>query len=540
MERLSGIMQSGNRKASERTIGKILEDKANKNGGKPFLYFKDEIVSYEQVNERANRIANGFLNMGFKKEDKAALLLDNCLEFLYVWFGLVKVGVIAVPISPAHKGTILQHMLNNSDAQILVADKNYVENIRSIIDNLPCLTTLIVYPDKNEVQIQRLNLVSYPELLKNPSTTPKADAKNYDIAGMLFTSGTTGVSKGVMLSHECYIWSGEETIKETCFTSDDVWFLNTPLFHQIALGMGLMVALLSDGALALVERFSVRAFWDEVKKYNATVWCGVGTLLEFIYNQPPRLDDANNSLRHVISPAIRQGLQKPFEERFKLIVTNDYGMTEVNPVAYPLTMDRKPGFGVCGKSPEDLEVRIFNDNDKELLPNETGEVVVRPKRPYIMMQGYYKMPEETVKVWRNLWFHTGDLAYKDEEGNLHFVERKKDVIRRRGENISSRELESIVNSHPSISESAAVGVPSEVGEEDVKVVVRLKKGNALSAEDLIDFCKERMAFFMIPRYIEFVDSFPVTSTGRIQKTELRAITSSTWDRGKEDYKLKKK
>jgi len=517
----------------ERTIGKILDGKAKENGDKAFLYFKDEVASYEQVNERANSVANGFLNMGLRKGDKVALLLDNCLEFFYVWFGLTKVGIIAVPISPAHKGTILQHMLNNSDAQILVIGRNYVENLKSLIDNIPSLTTLIVCPNKDELQIQRLNLVSYPELLKNPCTSPKVDVKNCDIAGILFTSGTTGVSKGIMLTNECFIWSGEETLKETGFTSRDVWFLNTPLSHQIALGMGLMVALLSDGALAFVERFSVRAFWDEVKKYNATVWCGIGAMLNFIYKQPPTLNDVNNPLRHVISPGIHKDLHKPFEERFGLIVTNDYGMTEVNPISYPLHIDRKKlCLDNCGKSPRDLEVRIFSDDDEELPPNQSGEIVVRPKRPYIMMQGYYKMPEETVKAWRNLWFHTGDLGYKDEEGCLHIVDRKKDVIRRRGENISSKELESIVNSHPAVSESAAVGVPSEVGEEDVKVVVRLKKGNALSAEELIAFCKERMAFFMIPRYIEFIDSFPVTSTGRIQKIKLRAITSNTWDREK--------
>lgn len=523
------------RRFKNRTLGEILENKAKKNGAKPLLYFKGEVASYEQTNEKATRVANWFLSRGFKKGDKVAILLDNCLEWLYVWFGLAKIGVIAVPLNTQHKGSLLQYLINHSDARLMVIGKKLVHRIQSIRDNLTTLTTLVVYPDSGRVSDLGLSTISFPELLEGSPIHPRSDVKYYDTLAILYTTDPTGPSQGVVSPHNQYVWCGEKRAKIIKITPNDVFYCLSPLYHIIPLGDILMTSLLGDASMLIADRFSVRKFWWDVKRYKVTISGGFGIVMKLLYRQPPKDDDANNSLRLLIVPDAPEPIREAFEKRFNLAVTDAYGMTEVDPVTASTVEDRRPGS--CGQAAEDLEVKVFDDNDNELKPGEIGEIVCRPKKPYIMMKEYYKMPDKTLERWRNLWFHTDDYGYQDEEGYFYFVEGKNNVIKRKGENVSPFELEEIINSHPGVLEATAVGVPSELGGHDVKVIIRLREGETVTPEQLMGFCEQRMAFFMLPRYIEFVDEFPETEKSLTR--DLETITKKTWDREKAGYEIKR-
>jgi len=320
-------------------------------------------------------------------------------------------------------------------------------------------------------------------------------------------------------------------------TPDDVFYCVSPLYHIVPLGDILMTSLIGDASVVLSDRFGVRKFWWDVKRHNATITVGFGALMKRLYMQPPRDDDAANSLRLFLVPDASESIHEAFERRFNLTVADGYGMTEVDPVVACTAEERK--VGSCGRAAEDLEVKIFDEDDNELKLGEIGEIVCRPKKPYIMMTEYYKMPDKTVQRWRNSWFHTDDYGYQDEEGYFYFVEAKNDGIKWRGENVSPYEVEGIVNSHPDVLESAAVRVPSELGGDDVKVVIRLKEGKTATGEQLVEFCEQRMAFSMVPRYVEFVDKLPKAEAGDILKRDLRRITDKTWDRERAGYVMKR-
>jgi crotonobetaine/carnitine-CoA ligase len=301
----------------------------------------------------------------------------------------------------------------------------------------------------------------------------------------------------------------------------------------------ILAALLSDAQVVLENRFSATKFWDIIRQYGVTAFGYMGAMINMLWNQPEKKDDANNPVRVGFGSAAPKRIFADFQKRFNLELVEVYGSTELCVVTN--NMEDSVRIGSCGKPYRQVELKIFNENDEELPPNSVGEIAVRPKKPFLFLSGYYKMPEQTLSAIRNLWFHTGDQGYLDEDGYLYFVDRKKDCIRRRGENISSYELEAVLNLHPNVAESAAFPVPSELGEDEVKVAVVLKPGISLSPEALIEFCEDRMPYFAVPRYVEFKGSFPKTVSQRVEKYKLReeGVNENTWDREKAGYKLKR-
>jgi crotonobetaine/carnitine-CoA ligase len=289
----------------------------------------------------------------------------------------------------------------------------------------------------------------------------------------------------------------------------------------------------------LSDRFSASTFWDEIRKYGATQFNYLGAVMTILAKQEPRENDHDNPVRIAFGAACPPDVMKQVEERFRLVCLEGFGMTEIGIVVHDDINARRAGS--CGRVlGEYYEAQLVDDDDMEVGIGEVGEIVVRPKKPYIMMTDYYRMPDKTLETYRNLWFHTGDYAKRDEDGYFYFVDRKKDAIRRRGENISSFEVEKVINAHPQILECAVFAVPSELGEDEVKANVVLKEDQTLPPERLIEFCNERMAHFAVPRYVEFVTELPKTPTNRIEKYRLRelGITENTWDREKADIKIK--
>jgi crotonobetaine/carnitine-CoA ligase len=382
-------------------------------------------------------------------------------------------------------------------------------------------------------------VVRYEELTKGSSKLPQVDIKASEPQMIIYTSGTTGPAKGCMEPHSMILLSASEYIEAIRATPEDIFFTCLPLFHANARILCLYPALILGTKAVIYERFSASRFWDQIKRAKATVFNSLGAMANFIYNQPRKADDGDNPIRVWAAYPMPAAIYEDVEKRYNLKVVEGYGLTELAIITY--NPYDKPKIGSCGKETKNFDVRIVDGDDFPVPPRTVGEIVARGRVPWATSLGYYNMPEKTIELIRNHFYHTGDAGYLDEDGYLYFVDRIKDYIRRRAENISSFEVERSVNAHPKVSESAAIGVKSEQAEDEVKIVVVLKEGEKLSPEELLAFCEERMPYFAVPRYVEFVEKLPKTPTDRVQKNLLRemGLTSNTWDREKAGYKIKK-
>ncbi len=513
------------------SLGELVRVRARDKSDTTFIRMKEGSFTFGEFDVETNRVAQGLISLGVEAGDMVTVMLPNCPQFAVAWLALSKLGAVEAPINTAFRGPGLAHMLNVTGAQLMVIDDSFLDALEDVSDRLQHLKTVIVRGDA-EAAARRFpdwRVDSFESLYSEDATDPNVAVKDGDLAMLLFTSGTTGRSKACMLSHRYCVVQGGLLVQETRLRDDDVLYCPFPLFHADGAVLTTVPALILGTTAAISERFSVSRYWDEIREFDATIFDFMGATLAMLWKQPEEPNDADNPVR------LAWGVPMPdwadtFEERFDLRLVELYGLTDAGVVIFhPYDEPRRPG--ACGKAVHPYDVRIFDDVDEELPNGSVGEIVVRPLEPRVIMDGYYNMPNETLEAFRNLWFHTGDLGSRDDDGYFYFVGRKKEAIRRRGENISSFEIEEIVDSHPAIFESAAVGVPSELTEEDVKVCVVLKAGQSLAPGDLVEFCRERMAKFMIPRYIEFYDEFPKTPTEKIEKYVLKqhGVGASTWD-----------
>jgi len=522
------------------TIRELLETKARKNGDRPFLLFKNEKVSYAEMDRRANSVANGLLDAGIAKGDKVSVIVANCPEFMYIWFGLCKIGAIMVPINYNNKGEGLRYIIDHSDSKVVFVQDRFLGNLNEVLGLVPKVERIVVVSRGGQGH-RPMGSLDFDRFFMEKSTALSADIPvlDKDVMAINYTSGTTGAPKGAMIPQGMYPIVGEGFASWIGANPDYVIYTCLPLYHANAQGLSTSGALAADCSFALGEGFSASSFWEDMRRYGATEFNYVGGMIPILFKQPPRADDRDQPVKVCWGAAAPRDIWREFEKRFGLTIVEGYGTTEDSiPLTNPLNAIK---VGSIGKEVDFAQVSVVDPEDKELGPNDIGEIVIRPRLPYSTMLGYYKMPEVTLERARNLWWHTGDLGSRDEEGYFYFVDRAKDCIRRRGENISSFELEKAVNSHPAVLETAAIGVPSDIGEEDVKICVVLKPGQSVKPEELIAYCEDRVAYFMIPRYVEFFDSFPKTPTERIRKFLLKKewLTVGTWDREQSGYKLKR-
>ncbi len=525
----------------DRVLGHLIATRAREYGDRTFLFFRDREISYRELDVRSNAVASHLLRLGLKAGDKVAIMLPNCPEFLYLWFGLAKVGAIEVPVNTAHRGELLGYMLNHSDSRWLVIADSFLSRLEEIPDPLRKLERVFVYSENGRVPGANLSqpIQPFAELLEGNTGSPQVSVKPSDIFCIQYTSGTTGPSKGVMLPHS-FAFAFVAMHQQVCgYTPDSILYTCLPLFHGNAQVLTTAVALASGARLALAEQFHATTFWDELRHYGATAFNYIGGMLTMLYKQPESPRDRDHQVKIAFGAGAPQNLWAAFEERFGLQFVEGFGLTESGVLTCNYGPERK--VGSIGRKTGLYDVKIFDDDDHEIGPNQIGEIVSRPVAAYQMMSGYYKMPEKTHEAFRNLWFHTGDYGYCDESGYFFFVDRKKDAIRRRGENISSFEVEKIINAHPKVLESVALAYPSEVGEDDVRVIVVLKPDQTLSPDQVLAWCEPRMAYFMLPRYVEFRTDLPKTPTNRVEKYKLRTegLGPGAWDREKAGYQVKK-
>ena len=510
------------------SFGKILEDKCRANAGKVALMTPHERVTYDQLDERVNRVGNALEALGVGKGDKVCLMLPNIPEFLYTWWGNAKLGGVTVPLNTALKGEGLSYLINHSDAETLVVSRRYMSAIAEIRDSLRHLRHLIVLADESTEPCESAATeLDFAELLTAPATSPMKEVWSDDVDSIMYTSGTTGLPKGVIHRHSrCY--GGFVLPIATGYGDADVVYNTLPLFHVGGQNM-VWMSLVSDTAAAMAERFSASRFWDDVRAYGATYTLCLGAMIPMLAKQPQRPDDHDNPLRIALSAAAPPAIWEAFEKRFGVRIVELYAQTEGG---FMLNSDARANgkVGAMGKPSGGYTMRVVDDNDRDLPPGGVGELVYRSTTTDDMPE-YYKDPEATAEKNRGGWIRSGDLAYKDEDGYFFFVDRKNDFMRRRGENISSHEVESVVNGHQDVLESAAYALPSELGEDEVTVAVVLKPNARLTPESLVQYCKERMASFMVPRFVRFLDAFPKTGTERTMKYELKAqgVTPDTWD-----------
>ena len=527
-----------------RTLPYLVEQRASELGNKTFFMYGNQNIAYRELDENVNRVANSLLAIGVKKGDKICLIMKNSIEFIYTWFALGKIGAIMVPINPTLRGKLLSYIINNSDAAIAFVDNDLLERVQFVEEEIKRLERIVVVeenPDFHErIPFRNAKLMAFEELKRCAASPPGIPIKPQDPMSILYTSGTTGPSKGAILSHHYYYYNVISAIYWMRHSEDDILYSCLPFFHANASITSIYTALMARATFSMGKKFSLTTFLDEVALYRATHTNVMGSILALLIKQEPKPNEAQNTLKVINSvPLIPESLG--FEKRFGVKLISMYGATETCIcISSPFDEQTKPDS--CGKALPHYDVRIFDDNDMECSPGVKGEIVVRGKLPFTQMEGYYNMPEATLASFRNLWYHTGDYGIKDESGYFYFVDRKKDAIRRRGENISSHEVEEVVNSHPDVLESAAIAIKDkEMTEDEVKICVILKKNRKLGPEKLIDFCKQRMAYFMVPRYVEFMEEFPKTPNQKIEKYKLRdrGLTPETWDRTTAGIKLER-
>jgi carnitine-CoA ligase len=447
-------------------------------------------------------------------------MLDNGREAIEAWFGMTYAGIVEVPINTAFKGDVLAYMLNQAECKAIITRPELVERIETDL-------TILVVGD------------SYDEALAAARPEPTGHvASPHDPAAILFTSGTTGPSKGVVLSHNANVRLCRNVSEIMGYERDEVLFTAFPLFHVNAKYTTVLPALYVGGEVVMRRRFSASRFWDICREEGVTAFNFMGALLMMLHKQPPKPGDRDHKVSKAYGAPAPVTIFEEFQERFGVRLVEVYGSTELGTATGNTVHDYK--VGSCGVPAPHYEVEIHDEHDNPLPPGTEGEICVRPKEPDVMIQSYYRMPEATLQAFRNLWFHTGDRGRMDEEGRFYFVDRMKDAIRRRGENISSWEVEKSIDAHDAVQEAAVIGVPSELTEEEVLAVVVLKPGRELTPEALLDHCQQRMAHFAVPRFVRFADALPKNHSQRIEKYRLREVSlAGAWDRDAHGYVVRR-
>ncbi|MGI4813099.1 MAG: AMP-binding protein [Janthinobacterium lividum] len=524
------------------TIPKVLARQVARLGEKTFITEMEtqRSLSYTGIDQLSNRVANALSARGATHGTHIVVFMGNSIEHLSTFFAIGKLGAVSVPINTAARGDLLKYFLLQSDAEIAIVDAALAERLAEVADQAPLLKHVIVLGEEAGTRALRFGaarqVADFQTLVDAASETAlSAEVNCWDLLLFAYTSGTTGPSKGCMVSHAAALTYGTGSIEAHGYREDDVFYTCLPLFHNNALLAAVGAALLCGGSVAMSRRFSVSRYWDDVRASGATITNLLGSMSNFLWSQPPQENDADNSLRLVsMSPTPRYA--QKFEQRFGLHAMSNYGLSDFGMATAFTLNDPREKLGAMGRARRGVSIRVVDDHDFPLPPRQVGEIVLRQEDPWRATTGYYKMPEATLKSNQNLWFHTGDRGYFDEDGYLYFADRKKDSIRRRGENVSAFEVEQVIGSHESVAESAVFPVSTDTNDEEVGAVVVLKPGFSLSEKELMDHCQRNLAYFMIPRYVQFRVELPMTVNQKVEKFKLKkdfeAGELDIWDREK--------
>ena len=509
---------------AQTTVAGLLRAKAAEHPDKLFVWSGDDRRTFGQVDAASDRTAGGLAELGVGPGDRVAALSSNRIEFVELFFACAKLGAVIVPTNVFLKGDFLHHQLRDCEAETIVVDGPGAATVAEVAAELPALKRAVALDDAS---VAGVDTVPFPRLT-DASTSPDGDVGVASLLSIMYTSGTTGMPKGCMLAHGWYVNGARSGTDMMGYGGDDVLYTALPLFHAWAQGM--LTSALYHGLVAVVDPiFSASHAGDRLAETGATTFAGVGAMGMAMLAATER--PAAHRLRAALMIPFAPADQVTFEERFGgRVVAQLYGQTECGAISYGRLRELGDPASV-GKPGVNVEVRVVDDDDRDVPPGEVGEVVVRPKVPHATYQGYWRRPEATVEAWRNLWHHTGDYGRMSEDGALYFVDRKKDALRRRGENVSSIEVEQAICAHPKIAEAAVHAVPSPMTEDDIKACLVLAPGERVTPEELFPFFRDKLPYFAIPRYVEVVPELPRNATMRVMKHLLRdrGVTEQTWD-----------
>ena len=505
----------------------------------------DRTLTYGQAHRESLRWAHGFDRLGVSPKETVISMLPVGFDAVHCWVGLNWLVAWEVPVNTAFQGMMLGYTLQNSNARVAVIAERYLDRIVALDrSELGRIDTIIV-PDLSlstiwtETEVNKrlgLTILNGEDFLHDPSNNVgPADTGDdfkgpqpWDVTEIFYTSGTTGPSKGVLYTHiqqHATVASFSST-----WTEEDRYYCPFPMYHVSGKMTVYAIALIGMRGV-IREYFKTDEFWSDIARYGCTTTLLLGAMANFIYRQPELPTDAETPLNKVIMVPLIPELND-FTRRFGTRVNTVFNMTEISsPIEADYNETSAMPVTACGRTRPGYDLRVVDEHDRELPRGQLGELIVRADEPWVLNAGYFGMPEKTAEAWRNGWFHTGDGFIQDTDGWFHFVDRQKDAIRRRGENISSMEVEAHVNTHPAVLESAAIAVASEWGEDEVKIVVVLKPSATVDATELHAYLLMITPKFMLPRFIEFTDALPKTPTEKVRKVALReaGVTSSTWD-----------
>ncbi|MCG5242317.1 AMP-binding protein [Azospirillum doebereinerae] len=524
--------------ADECVLRNLLEGQAGRQPDAVFVTFwRGETWSYRETLERVRRRAAALRAQGVRQGDHVLCWMGNGPDLLTAWFAINYLGAVYVPLNTASRGRPLAHTLDNAGASILIAHAALVDRLAEI-DRGPLAKILTVGTADSE--LPELPGVAIAPLTDAPAESDlslelERPIQPWDPHAIMYSSGTTGAAKGVVTSYVQIYTMGPDAF--TSISADDRCMIAGPIFHC---GSTLYVYCMlgKGGSMAMVPEFRTADFWDSIRDTGSTVVLLLGIMANFLLKAPPTARDRDHTLKKVFIVPFGEDAPR-FGARFGVVLYTVYNMTEI---ASPLTAgpdDMVPG--LCGRPRPCFELRVVDSNDAELPPGSVGELIIRSHRPWALGSGYYRNPEATLAATRNGWFHTGDAFRMEADGRFFFVDRLKDVIRRRGENISSFELEAEICAHPAVREAVTVAVPSEVGEDEVLAVVAPVPGLVIDPAELVGFLAARVAHYMVPRYVRVVEELPKTASGKLQKHTLRAdgLTEDCWDREVAGIRLKR-
>lgn len=538
------MSQTWGARRTDRTSATLLWERAADDASAPYITFGEgEPITRGEMLAAATMMAGRLRALGVGRGDTVATLMEPRREITECWFACALLGAVFMPLNTALRGAFLAHPLRTSEAMVLVTDRDRLPQALAVLGSKH-LATIVVMDDVEDgtsgaapADVRLLGPRDW-STLDAAAVEPDAAGRWNEPALILFTSGTTGLSKAVVLSHHYVMHMAELYAASLGMRAGDVFYGPLPMHHLSGTIVASLCALTVGGSSVVDPVFSVSRFWPRIRETGATHTVLVGGMPQMLWQRPPDREEQDNPLRAAVVIPLDAEVHHAFEERFGLKVVTGYGSSEAGQITFS-SADAPARPGSAGRPVDSYDVQVVDDEDEPVAVGEVGEIIVRPRVPHVMFDGYRGNPEATAAATRNLWFHTGDLGYFDEAGNLTFADRKKDYIRRRGENISSFEVENALLSHPGVLEAAAIGVPSELGEDEVKVCVVLRPDAGVDEVELLRYAAATMPYFAVPRYIALVDSLPRSAVGRIQKFVLRDEhrTSPGWDRDEAGYRL---
>ena len=513
------------------TIRGMLERQARERGEQIYLMFGDSRITFAQADEHVNRLANGLAALGLRHGDRVAIMLPNHPDHVFTFLACAKLGLTQVPVNAQLKGPGLTYLLAHAEPRAIIADTAYVDQLASALDG--CGAEFAIWrgqpPFADGLEAIEFNAVAGVDNRQPPACAVDPD----DVLSISYTSGTTGPPKGVLVTDKMFRASGYAAGQVSEAQVGEVMFLWEPLFHIG--GSQVMVLGLHYGAsLAIVERFSASAFWDQVRRYRATRMHYLGGILSMLLKQPAVPNDTDNPIRIAWGGGATLETWRAFEARFRVEIRENYGMTEASSLT---TFNTGGRIGSVGRPAAYFDVRIVDDGGLPMGPNRPGEFIVREREPGLIMRGYFKNAKATAAALRDGWLYTGDVGAYDEDGFYYYAGRKTDSMRVRGENVSAWEVERVVNDHPAVAACAAIGVDAEIGDQDIKLFVMPRPDAAPDPLELIAWCDARLAPFQVPRYVAFVEAFPMTATERIRKEMLPRSVDDCWDLAESGYRV---